>query len=345
MHAVETMAYNKAERPWHGLGKAVSNDMTPEEMLVASGTNWTVSKRKIFIEGNEKGKMTPLPNRYALVRDSDGRVLDTHLGSLYKPVQNAEIARFFEKFTKAGHMTMETMGSLQQGRYVWALAKIGKGFKLAGGDEVEGYLLFSQPHVLLQSLQIKFTPIRVVCWNTLSLALNKNLNSATSAFRMTHVRQFNDKMRDKAEEALGLAKGQMDRFQAVAKLLSETHVKREKDKLAYFEQVFGGRKKQGDAERTIKAPVLDDEKQSKAVRLAIEAEQLGPGATLKTAASTYWGLLNAVTYVVDHRLGNTADKRMADAWLGKRRGVKARALQYALVGAVGEKEALKILSA
>ena len=81
-----------------------------------------------------------------ITRDSDNKIL-SHCGDDYVPIQNDQIFDFFKKFTEAGHMKMETAGSLRGGSEIWGLAKIAADFELAGGDEVKGYLLINQPHV------------------------------------------------------------------------------------------------------------------------------------------------------------------------------------------------------
>jgi hypothetical protein len=113
--AVETMAY-AGETPWHGLGQPVSNEMSVEEMLVAAGLNWTVSKRPMFFQKEEGGTaLKRAHGSFALVRDTDLSVL-TVTGANWKPIQNSEALGFFKDFVDAGQMTMETAGSLKGGQ-------------------------------------------------------------------------------------------------------------------------------------------------------------------------------------------------------------------------------------
>src|ERR1700722_8371175 len=167
MHNVETMAWT-SERPWHGLGVEVSNDLTAEQLIKAAQLDWTVSTHPIFTQiGDQKLGLKEM----ALVRDTDNSVLDI-VGSDWEPNQNQTAFEFFKEFVDAGDMTMETAGSLQDGRLVWGLAKVKESFELFGGDKVESYLLFSNPHKYGWSIDVRFTPVRVVCNNTLTLALN-----------------------------------------------------------------------------------------------------------------------------------------------------------------------------
>jgi hypothetical protein len=116
---VETMAY-AGEVPWHGLGEKVEENLTPTEMLEAAGLDWTVSRRAMFTTqepGTNQTEGTLTTSDYGvLVRDSDNKVLGP-CGKNYIPVQNEQVFSFFDKFVKAGDMTMGTAGSLNGGRY------------------------------------------------------------------------------------------------------------------------------------------------------------------------------------------------------------------------------------
>jgi len=317
---VETMPYQGAT-PWHGLGHRVSGSMTPAQMLKVAGIDWTVSKQKLSIhDGQHKGKV--VPDRYAIVRDTDGRFL-TMVGKAYKPIQNADAMDFFRKFVEAGHMEMETAGSLRNGQYIWALAKLGANFKVGRNDRVEGYLLMACPHVFGKALIYQFTGIRAVCMNTFTLALGAHLRGGKSAFRISHSVVFNDDMKVKAEQALGLAKEQLDEFRQVAEILTKKKVK-ENTADTFFNNVIGF--------NAVKQQKRQDE--GKAIPRLIErfkhAQDVAPGSQLETAKGTYWGLFNAVTYVVDHQMGTTRDLGLTGAWLGGAAGMKRRALELAI---------------
>ena len=152
------MAY-VGQVPWHGLGKRVPSDVSPEQMLKAANLDWTVEKRPLFFESDEGLVAT---KARALVRSTDNKVL-TVISENWNPVQNIEAFEFFNDFVAAGDMEMHTAGSLRDGKMVWAMAQIKNSFELFGGDKVEGYLLFSNPHEFGRSIDIRFTPVRVVC--------------------------------------------------------------------------------------------------------------------------------------------------------------------------------------
>ena len=184
-HAVETMAY-AGEVPWHGLGVKVEDNLTPDEMLVAAGLDWTVSKRHLFTHSEpsvENSKeVIPVNDYYVLVRDSDNKTFGP-CGPKFVPSQNADAFKFFEKFTSVGDMSMDTAGALKGGEQVWGLAKINDGFTLPGDDRVLGYLLVSVSHKWGKANEIRFTPIRVVCNNTLTYAL---ADKTRPSFKMPH---------------------------------------------------------------------------------------------------------------------------------------------------------------
>lgn len=328
--AVESMAW-KGQVPWHGLGVEIKENLSPAQMLKAASLTWTVSKRPLFIKkGNGNfAQIEESSHRFAIVRDTDESVLSV-CGTGYRPVQNEAAFEFFAKFVKAGKMTMETAGSLWGGRYVWALARIGMDFKVGtakgNADEVRGYLLLMSPHVAGKALVCQFTPVRVVCWNTLSMALGEGLRGSKDAFRMAHSTEFNDITKTRAEQALGLAVGQMTEFKDAAALLSKKKAKPEAVE-QYFCEVLqydpksAKKSKRGDGDKTLEPTQLPKFR---------EALEHGPGSKLGTAAGTWWGALNAVTYVVDHEVGKDRNIALRSAWLGGGRTLKERALALAV---------------
>ena len=139
-------------------------------MMQKAGVDWTVEKQDSYFWWFK------VKSKQALVRSSDGEVLDV-VGKGWNPVQNADAFNFFEDYVKAGDMQMHTAGSLNGGKMVWALAKTNESFELFNGDVTENYFLFSNPHEFGKAIDIRMTPIRVVCNNTLTLSLSKDSNA------------------------------------------------------------------------------------------------------------------------------------------------------------------------
>lgn len=315
---VETMAF-KGETPWHGLGVKVDRTLQPQEMLKAAGLDWKVEKRPLTIaldNGLAAGQV--LNDTAALVRDSDQKILGI-CGKEYTPMQNEETFKFFEKFCKAGDMEMDTAGSLCGGKRVWGLAKIKGGFTLKGGDEVEGYMLLNSPHIWGKSMSIMFSPIRVVCMNTLTMALNKSSDENT--FRMIHNRAFDAAAIKMAEEKLGLAMKELDKFKKAAQLLSS---KKADDEAV---QRFMAKIFQPDL---LKDQVILPDQYNRRMEKLMELVATQPGADLKSSKGTWWGAFNAATYYIDHIAGRDQDARLERAWFGSSATLKRNALNDAL---------------
>ena len=310
-HMVETLAYSGA-KPWHGLGVPVPPDIDVDEMLVRAGLDWSVGKVPLHMLVD--GEQLPVPGYYALVRSTDHSVLSA-VGSGYEPVQNRDLLDFFQEFVTAGGMELETAGSLDRGRRVWAMASIRDGFELAGGDAVTGHLLLANSHIQNAALVAMFTPIRVVCSNTLAMALR---GGGAGVFRHAHHAAFDP---GRAKAVLGLARGQLAEFRETAGFLAARRYDPEEVE-RFFLEVF-------DPERAANANGTDTAVRLPRVAMALDALDTQPGGELAAAAGTWWGAANAVTFLQDHRLGRSAETRLSSAWFGEGRQFKLRALRLA----------------
>lgn len=188
---VETMFYTRVA-PWHGLGVHVENAVSSEEALELSGLNWNVIQRSIMTDD-----FSPIPGYKANVRDTDDKVLGV-VTDRYKVVQNSEAFAFTDALLGEG-VKYETAGSLQDGRKIWLLAKLPEKY-IIEGEQIEPYLVFSSSHDGSGAIKVAMTPIRVVCQNTLNLALA----SAKRIWSTVHVGDLSAKM-DEAYSTLQLA--------------------------------------------------------------------------------------------------------------------------------------------
>lgn len=305
VNGVAQMAYRDSQgKPWHGLGTPVGDDMTPQEMMEAAGLNWEVEKVDTFYRYKGDNHKT---GQQALVRSNDGKIL-TQVGPGWNPVQNAEAFDFFTDFVSAGDMVMDTAGSLKDGQIVWALADVRDGFSLFGGDEVKGYLLFSNPHQYGKAIDIKFVMERVVCNNTLAVALNEK---GQPSVRVNHRSQFDA---EKVKEILGLSHNKVEKFKEAAEFLGSKQYDRAKLE-KFFGKIFG--------ESTREDRVL-----SRTAERAMEVVETQPGAEFKKGS--WWQAYNAVTYLADHELGRSQDTRMTSAWFGSNAKRKVEALDIAI---------------
>jgi phage/plasmid-like protein (TIGR03299 family) len=305
VNGVAQMAYRESKgKPWHGLGTPIGDNLTPQEIMVASGLDWEVEKVATFI--NYKGNQVET-GQQALVRSTDGKIL-TQVGKGWNPVQNAEAFNFFTDFVKAGDMIMDTAGSLKEGQIVWALADVRDGFSLFNGDEVRGYLLFSNPHQYGKAIDIKFVMERVVCNNTLAVALNEKNQPSV---RVNHRSVFDA---DKVKEILGLSHNKVEKFKEAAEFLGSKNYQRETLE-RFFGQIFGESNR-------------EDKTLSRTAERAMELVENQPGDHFRPG--TWWNAYNAVTYMTDHELGRSADTRMASAWFGTNAKRKVDALDLAI---------------
>lgn len=299
------MAY-AGQKPWHNLGTEVPADLTPDQMLEAAGLNWEVEKIKAYAKVG--GKNIDV-GRSALVRKMDNKILDI-VSNDWNPVQNSEAFEFFNDFIAEGDMEMHTAGSLADGQIVWALAKVKDGFDLFGGDEVESYLHFTNFHKYGFSTDVRFTPIRVVCNNTLTLSLNTKVERFV---KISHRREFNG---DNVKLMLGIAQEKLAKYKEMAAFLGTKRYTNE-NMVNYFKRVFpvaGG----PDAKKEL----------SKNAKVALSVVDTQPGADF--ARGSFWQLFNTVTYTADHLLGRTQDSRLQSAWYGNGRNMKTKALETAL---------------
>lgn len=308
-HMVETMAY-AGETPWHGLGVKVPSDLSPAQMLEKAGLDWTVQKIPAF--ANIDGQQTNV-GWSALVRSSDKEVLSV-VSNDWNPVQNHEAFDFFHEYCAAGDMEMDTAGSLRDGQIVWGLAKIKESFELFKGDRVDSYLLFTNPHKFGQSIDVRFTPIRVVCNNTLTLSLSQQVERVV---KKSHRTEFDPAQ---VKEQLGIATHKLAKYKEMAQFLGSKRYTNE-TLTEYFNRVFpvlAYNKEKGPQRKQL----------SKSATRALEIVGTQPGA--QYAEGSWWQAFNAVTFMTDHEIGRTADSRLTSAWFGPNKNLKVKALETAV---------------
>ena len=315
-HMVETMAY-AGQVPWHGLGVPVSNDLTPAQMMDKAGLNWNVREVESYIEFDGRKMST---GQKSLVRDTDGRIL-TNVGENWNPVQNETAFEFFHEYVMAGDMEMHTAGSLKDGQMVWALAKVKESFELFKGDQVDSYLLFSNPHQYGKSIDVRFTPIRVVCNNTLTYSLDQK---ADRSVRVGHRTEFDASM---VKEQLGIATRMMKSYKEVAQFLGSKRYTQD-NVVEFFNTVFPRT-----ADKRVQDKALSVDTLSRNAKFCYDALDVQPGTQF--AEGSWWQAFNAVTFVTDHVQGRNADNRLYSNWFGgndiRKRKAMDKAIQMAEV--------------
>lgn len=192
---VETMFYVR-EKPWHGLGTLVAEAPASSDALVYAGLDWEVAQRNVYAEDGSL-----IPGYRVNLRSTDGVALGI-VSDRYKVVQNEDAFRFTDDLLGEG-VTYETAGALQGGRKVWMLAKMPQRYIIAG-DEITPYMVVMNSHDGSSGIKVAMTPIRVVCQNTLNLALG----SAKRIWTTKHTENVMLRVHE-AQETLGLAERYM----------------------------------------------------------------------------------------------------------------------------------------
>lgn len=193
---VESMFYVR-ETPWHGLGTRVQEAPSSSEALIKAGLDWNVIQEPIYTETEEL-----IEGYKANVRDSDRKVLGV-VTDCYKVIQNQEAFAFTDELLGEG-VRYETAGSLQGGKKVWLLAHMPHEY-IISGERISPYLLFSNTHDGSGAIKVALTPIRVVCQNTLNLALSQ----ASRSWSMIHTGNIQNKLQE-AKDTLFMAEKYMD---------------------------------------------------------------------------------------------------------------------------------------
>jgi phage/plasmid-like protein (TIGR03299 family) len=262
--AVETMAYvQRTERdiPWHKLGTPIlvkDGEALPDgpTMQKQSGLLWGVHKQPLFtVAIDNPAQYIAVNSRVAIVRDTDNRVLGT-VGPTYQPIQNTELFDFADALMKADDaVRFETAGSLYDGRVVWALAVAPERAIKIDGDpqgDIMPYLVLATGHDGLRALQVTFSPTRVVCANTLNMALRGSKNVVS----IRHTVNAMSKV-ETARKALRINVEYLDTLAAVSKQLMKQKMSI-KDVLAATEELIPSMSKSDDPEKAVKAQAQRD---------------------------------------------------------------------------------------
>lgn len=270
-HNIET-CFSVREKPWHGLGTIVQEAPTSKDALHLAGLDWTVRQEPIIYKEQDSGY-------FMNIRSTDDKVLGV-VGGRYKPVQNVDAFNFVDGLIGEG-VTYETAGSLSTGKRIWLLAKM-PDIKILD-DVVEPYMCLTNSHDGFGSLKVCMTPVRVVCQNTLNLALD----TAKRSWNVRHTSSIDSKMHA-AKQTLGLANTYMDSIAKTAEDLYKIKVA-PKDFEILSEKIF---------------PITADMTKRKEEAQALLREQLKHAwemDDLGNIKGTGWGFMNAVADMSTHK--------------------------------------------
>jgi len=296
------------KRPWHGLGTEVLGAATAHEALLAADLNWEVEKRDLFT--TDARSVIQVPSHKAIVRVDTNEPLGVAT-SRYHCIQNEEQFALMDAVVGSKEAKYHTAGSLQNGRLVWMLAQLNETLNIAGKDAVEQYLLLHARHDGTGSVAFLYTPVRVVCANTLQAALQ----NAKVAFRIRHTSGYKAKIQE-AREALGFAHKYFDAFAEAAERMAKapfTQVQME----ALAAGLFPSKIVDGEEVTSTKA------KNSRDKMLELYED----GAGIAPFRGTAWAAFNAVAEYTDHhRTARGGDEgRLASVWFGSSATMKQRA--------------------
>lgn len=316
-HLIDQMAYIGAT-PWHGLGSKLTKMQPLEVWQQEAGMDWLIQESPVHYKADSIGHLGSIhtfPEQKVLYR-SDTKVALSVVSQRYQVVQPRDVLEFYRDLTEVSGYELETAGVLKGGRKFWALARTGQGTTLRGNDQVNGYLLLATSCDGTLATTATPTTVRVVCNNTLTIALD----GVANAIKVPHSTRFDSQA---VKKQLGIAVSQWDEFMYRMKNLSERKVQWP-EAMSFFMNVLC------DTSPNSPLPtVLPNERALRKVQSLYEGQ--GRGSTLESAQGTAWGLLNAVTEYVDHeRRARSSEYRMDSAWFGQGAILKQRALNTAL---------------
>jgi phage/plasmid-like protein (TIGR03299 family) len=316
-HLVQQMAYVGAE-PWHGLGNLLPAKQPIEAWQKAAGMDWTIQETPVRFMADSIGSLGTIHSfeEQKVLYRSDSKEALSVVSQRYQVVQPREVLEFYRDLTDLSGYQLETAGVLKGGKKFWALAKTGQSTALKGNDQINGYLLLATSCDGTLATTATPTTIRVVCNNTLTIAVN----GASQAIKVPHSTRFDPQA---VKQQLGIAVSQWDGFMYRMRTLAERRVKTH-EAMNYFLRVMC------DVQPgNLESAGIANERALKRVQSLYDGQ--GKGAELEAAKGTAWGLLNAVTEFVDHeRRARNTENRMDSAWFGQGAVLKQRALESAL---------------
>ena len=306
--AIEQMMFVGAT-PWHGLGNQVESDITVADAIVAAGLDWEVGLKDLqTVDG------VPVNHR-ATYRKTDGSILGV-VGPRYTPLQNRDSFDWFQPFLDAGECALHTAGSLHSGQKVWVLAQLNRdNSEIVAGDEVSKFILLSNSHDGTTAIRVGYTPIRVVCANTLAWA-HSNTNSQLIRIRHTRSSKSNlENVRDIMDNINAGFEATAEQFRFLAsKDFNQADIRR------YVKVMLG-------IEGTIDG---DIKTRTRNIMDEILALVEGPKQSATNVRGTWWAAYNGYNEYLNYNKGRTEDNRLDSLWFGANANDNIKALEKAM---------------
>lgn len=299
------------KKAWHGLGEKVDPTAGLDIWMQQAGVDWAVRLEPAYYM-DKAGNMRPSNKGKILVREDDDKVL-SHVGPRYKPTQNRDLFGFLEEYLDADYAVMDAMGSLNEGREVFALANFNRSIILPGDDRIDTYLMILCSHRPGLAHRVMPTDVRVVCNNTKTWAISRD---GQRGLRFMHNETYDSERLNAIKLDMGITVGQIEMRAAMYGKMTEVQVG-ESWAADYFRKVVG------DTER----PLSDQPGAYTLCRDLFEGK--GMGSDLASARGTIWGAYNAVTEYIDHYRGNNRAQRLSSTLIGTGANVKQQAFELA----------------
>ena len=345
-HQIEQIAY-VGETPWHGLGNQLSPHQPIEVWAEQAGMDWRIESSDVsYMAQNERGQSIIMPyEEQRVLYRSDTHAPLSVVSQRYQEVQPKQILEFYRDLTEQSGFELETAGVLKGGKKFWALAKTGQTSALKGKDVSNGYILLATACDGTLATTAQFTSIRVVCNNTLAIAL-KGQNSSAGVVKVPHSTKFDA---EKIKQQLGISVRAWEDHMYEMKQLSQRKVT-QTEAAAFFDAVFNN--------TSLSMPEQEDGIIQFYRNVAMQAQSNNPatkadnktepngramskvmtmfngqgrGAELSSVKDTAYGLLCSITEFADHeRRAMSQDHRLDSAWFGAGAGLKQRGLEQAL---------------
>lgn len=299
------------KKPWHSLGQELTPGASIETWTREAGLAYTVLESPVLFKTEAASDPEVFKGRKVLHRSDTGGALAV-VSDGYRVVQPAEVMAFFGKLVDIGGFELETAGVLSHGRRVWALAKVNQGAEVVDGDIVRPYVLLGTSYDGTMATVAKFTSVRVVCNNTITAALS---GEHAGTVRVLHSERFDP---DRVRLELGIVADSWERFLVQSRRLAGVPMA-EAEADAFIAELLKPYHNS--------AIKIEETRGYQRIRALFAGASIGN----ELAGQTRWGMLNAVTELVDHERGRGANTRIESAWFGTGAALKNRALDLLAV--------------
>jgi phage/plasmid-like protein (TIGR03299 family) len=317
-HEVEALLFAH-ETPWHRVGERINDDQSRDVDYIKAhpAVAWTCEKRSLYLADGREA------DTRAVVRSTDGHVLG-EVGRDFTIVQNHEAIEWFRPFVESGAATIECVGALRGGSRVFALAKLNRDpMSVVPGDDILPYLLLANAHDGSLRLHVGFTPIRVVCANTLQMARTDRRSNLLQLRHTPGIKLALETVQETIDVAQREFSATVEQFRRLALTgCNEETLRR------FVSVVFSARPT--DVSAPDEAREAGNETRSRVFPVIRRLFEAGRGAEIAGVRGTLWGAVNAVSEFAQYERGTDEVRRLNETWFGSGSALNRRALDAAL---------------